>query len=151
MMHCSGCSAPMVEERHFGIVLDRCPKCGSVWFDHKEVNLYLDTHPEIQAQCKPDDTELHLMMLSTRCKEVCPRCNEPTIEHGTIEGIEFRRCSLFCGFLIDSAGFGRLTKLDWSDFAQNPPFNYKPTLAVHAVDLAFRAVLGVVLGILEPG
>jgi Zn-finger nucleic acid-binding protein len=91
----------MKREYRHGVEIERCLRCGGLWFDIDEIHEYLAAHPGVPdthrstvgdfKPLRPDDAA------------TCPCCGEPALHGGSFKEIDYRRCS-WCGGIFIAAG-----------------------------------------------
>lgn len=85
-LSCPNCQAAMQPTQEGAIQLDRCPSCGTTWFDRTELAATV-THAVPGATLawgkreKTDEAPL-----------TCPRCRRPTLVAHTLGAARFYRC-----------------------------------------------------------
>ena len=87
MLLCPDCALPLREEPAAGIRVDRCARCGGIWFDLGELGVYRGSRawvgkalPAFRVSPKEESKR-------------CPRCESKTLRAGSIGGGQsFCRC-----------------------------------------------------------
>jgi len=90
---CPDCSSPTIEVAEAGIVVDKCPGCGGIWFDPDEISEYLKARKATAAETVSDG-DFRISVLGA--KEPCPCCGETSFQLGSFRGVAFQRCG-WCG------------------------------------------------------
>jgi len=105
-MICSRCGTTLSEITVDDIILDRCEKCGGIWFDFAELERILsrDTHglrkllPEYESH---EDKEIESLP--------CPRCDDVLIRMRTpLEGMIYYSCLTCYGRWLDGSELKRI-------------------------------------------
>ncbi len=96
-MKCPNCNIQLREESYGKILLDRCEKCESIWFDSRELASYRE-----RISNKERPTEYHWEFLERDTLSVlsCPRCESHTLKLGEFHGYRLRHCSECSGFFL---------------------------------------------------
>ncbi|HXI14166.1 MAG TPA: zf-TFIIB domain-containing protein [Thermoanaerobaculia bacterium] len=104
-MNCPNCSTALERKKFRGraIEVDRCPKCGGVWFDDGEIASVVGANP-LERLTIPAKAAVKEKMLCPRCGKALLMFNYP----GTMTLIEgCRSCS---GLWVDAPEFQEIAK-----------------------------------------
>lgn len=101
---CPGCRAMMVVETREGISVDRCHKCGGLWFDADELDRHLI--PLYPDGARPPETRIPERGRSTR---KCPRCDRSMSSAGWT-GLVLDRCLMCRGLFVETSELAQLER-----------------------------------------
>lgn len=95
----------MLPEPRSGVVLDRCPVCGTVWFDRTELAAVVTAE-------RPG-VVVHWGRPAAGAPgaggwQACPRDGTPTLRPYDLDGVPFRRCTRCRGIAIAGEDLQRL-------------------------------------------
>ncbi len=143
-MNCPVCGQPMSVLHVHGIELDRCETCQGVWFDYDEMNRYLLRNPDATLVSPRSDVESLLVQRNELTELSCPRCGDMRIERGSVHGLAFLRCEVYCGVFMTDENILKAIELD-PELAPVPPFGLfggEPSLAKAAANAAGETAVG---------
>jgi len=99
-MQCPRCEKVDIEKLELGdVVIDCCPECGGIWFDHTELGTVAgesDGIRKVEGSIPPEAGE--------SCDYLCPRCRVELREllvHSNDEDFSIDRCPSCLGTWID--------------------------------------------------
>lgn len=101
-MDCPSCGKPFESLDIGGLPLDRCEPCRTYWFDRRELEAFLKIVPPLKQ--KRGTGSLKLPTPAT-----CPRCETPTLEHGSWHSVPMARCATCRGLLIGYDGIREIS------------------------------------------
>ncbi len=96
------CGKPFESLDIGGLPLDRCEPCRTYWFDRRELEAFLKIVPPLKQ--KRGTGSLKLPTPAT-----CPRCETPTLEHGSWHSVPMARCATCRGLLIGYDGIREIS------------------------------------------
>ncbi len=103
-LRCPTCGSGMAPEARAGIVLDRCPVCGTVWCDRTELAAVVAAERPGAllgwGRRRPGD--------AARATPRCPRDPGAGLEPWDLDGVPFRRCPTCRGIAIAGEDLQRL-------------------------------------------
>src|SRR5580765_2921578 len=92
-LRCPDCAKRMMPLRCRAVIVDKCPECQGIWFDHAELGVFKNALNDLElsqlrmAPAPPDRKEIAL--------SACPRCEqmleEKTYAYNT--RVQMKRCS----------------------------------------------------------
>jgi PAT family beta-lactamase induction signal transducer AmpG len=114
-MRCPKCRADMEQIEHDGIEVDRCSRCGGIWFDAGEAEL-LSTKDAAAAVDTGQASEGKQYNAIDEYR--CPRCGDEMVKHADPQQphIWYERCTGCQGSFFDAGEFRDLSQLTLSDF-----------------------------------
>lgn len=98
----------MKAESHHGVIVDRCPSCGDLWFDATELNRDLAALSQ-RASHPAWEEKIPIEGFSARS---CPRCPRQELRAAGWGTLALERCPKCHGFLFDA---GELEALEGAD------------------------------------
>lgn len=104
MLTCPRDGTELIEERHHGIEVDRCPTCNGRWLDHHELD-------HLEATIAPDeDARRATIEYAKRPSELtCPVCGERMRAFNyRAYNLEIDTCHQEHGFWLDAGEDGRV-------------------------------------------
>ncbi len=102
-IQCPKCSTAMVGTQEGGIKLDKCPKCGTVWFDRTELSATV-AHLAKGASLGWGNRVVE----ETDKPWVCPRDRSPTLVTYSLGDAKFRRCTKCRGSAVEPGEMDKL-------------------------------------------
>jgi Zn-finger nucleic acid-binding protein len=114
-MQCPGCGNPLEAFRAQSLELDRCPRCGVLWFDAPELRQFL-----ISARSQPTSHELAPVEPPLQGAALCPRCEGQPLERVHWRGIPLAFCAACSGVLLTQSALAAIRVL-WARTAPRPP------------------------------
>ncbi len=98
-MQCPRCENTEIDRLELGeVMIDRCPACGGLWFDHTELEAVTGNSERLRQ------IEASIPKEGTACAAVCPRCQVPLRPLALSSGegeFEIDRCPSCLGSWID--------------------------------------------------
>jgi len=95
---CPVCAVAMLPEQKHTLLLDRCPRCRGLWFDHPELQAYVQKEGLTVRQSLPG-----LRRLPDVGCLACPRCLEPSLEAWRSGATFVSKCRHCSGVFLDLA------------------------------------------------
>ena len=126
-LDCPGCDeGALVAHRVEGVSLDRCDRCGGLWFDPRELD---DLRRALGAVRPRALREKDLVRRSGVVAGACPRGCSGEFVLGELQRIDFRHCTVCRGLFLDADAVIRLLEADrlpprssggprWWDYAE---------------------------------
>lgn len=93
---CPKCSTPMEPAEEGQIKLDKCPKCGTVWFDRTELSA------TVAHMVKGASLGWGVRVESDEKPWVCPRDRKPTLVRYALSDARFYRCTECRGAAVEA-------------------------------------------------
>ncbi len=103
IMECPACSNPMEPLQVGALALDRCPHCGVVWFDARELKQFLSL---VRSLPPSADTAAP----PTQAME-CPRCQAQPLDRAHWRGIPLAFCDTCSGILLTDSALGAVRSI----------------------------------------
>ena len=105
-IRCPGlaCAGRMTPEKRFGVSVDRCERCGGLWFDAQELDRWLG-HADT-SDLQPPESRIPPRSLGSRS---CPRCSCDLHTAGWT-GLILDRCPTCRGLFVETHEFTRMQK-----------------------------------------
>ena len=104
--NCPRCGALLRTERHGAIEIDRCDRCGDLWFDRTELVTFFAYYHSGSTRLEWEK-KLEPLSSSTLPLE-CPRCGTASLYSHDFVGLRLNRCSLCYGFHVSREEFERI-------------------------------------------
>lgn len=115
----AGCAGRMTPERRFGVTVDRCEKCGGLWFDADELDRWL---ADVDAtDVKGPESRIPARGVGSR---PCPRCTH-ALDTAGWTGPVLDRCNNCRGLFVEAGEFTRLQKDELPE--ESDPFESRLT------------------------
>ena len=106
-MKCPACGEELAKKKHHDVVVDKCPACSGIWFDHEElvefIEHFIDDHTDL-----PNATiELNRSVGSVKhlgeSTRPCPRCSVPMakLNYAYDSNVLVDRCHTCNGAWVD--------------------------------------------------
>lgn len=132
----------MKEEDNFGVVVDRCDGCGSIWFDRGEMTAYLEQ--KMSKRFLRNAKRPEIAWEDDAAGPACPRCEGVILSRGVWNQTEFRACRQCRGALLESKALLQLTTIGRSGrhlVGREPPKDGSDA-AGGVLDDLFQALFG---------
>ena len=108
-MQCPSCSGPMHELTYGRVRVDRCPACGSVWFDAHEL-----AQARRRKTLGAKRTKTIVQPLDRTAGYPCPRCQADDMPLVKAQSFEVPRCGACRGFYFEGSAMRSLEER-WRD------------------------------------
>lgn len=92
-MNCPNCSVPLDIYTYKEIEVDKCPRCGGMWFEYEELDELEDMAYEV------DDQKGSLIHREVATDMKCPNCEKP------LKGFQYRLYNMHLEYCEDMHGF----------------------------------------------
>ena len=89
-MNCINCKIELNAQHRYGLTIDVCPSCNSIWFDRGELEFFKRQTRKEQLTKLDESAEFKP---KSGCIVECPKCETRTLEMGEMRGYEAGRCS----------------------------------------------------------
>ena len=109
---CPKCNVEMVEVRFQEVDIDRCPRCGGIWFDAGEDDKLINL-PDSEAI----DTRVNFARRDGKPREMdCPKCHARmiSVQHPLQPLVMAEMCGAKCGMFLDAGEFTDFKKAELS-------------------------------------
>ena len=105
-IRCPGlaCGGSMYPERRRGVTADRCDRCGGLWFDVQELDVWLADAGSLELG--PPESRIPARGLGSR---PCPRCNKALDTAGWTD-LVLDRCMTCRGLFVEASEFVRMQR-----------------------------------------
>lgn len=118
-----GCDGYMAPESRNGVVVDRCGKCRSVWFDIRELDRWLMSHYQLQV-----DPQLEARIPAReRSALQCPRCGAFTQTAGW-NVLVLNQCRTCRGLFVEAHELAHLERALPSDEIESFEARFKAVM-----------------------
>jgi Zn-finger nucleic acid-binding protein len=131
----------MVETAERGVTIDQCVSCGFLWFDQDEITQYMRGQHRRPTFKVPDDAMFKLA--SSTSSQLCTRCNELTLQSGSVFGRSFLWCSACEGLGISDSNVRAIRKDAIKQSTSSPAL---PSQSENALPFAIEVVLTILFG-----
>jgi len=117
-IRCCSCNHLMVEENRYGVTIDVCPNCNSIWFDTGELEALLQAAPpispiELRKATGPRPVVRFTPEVTPYRK--CPHCQKSMAQQNykKISGVIIDRCRIH-GVFLDGMEFEKIQRFEES-------------------------------------
>ncbi len=106
MISCPSCLSSMAEKSHAGLKLDHCAQCSGIWFDHSELESYLNKMRTSGEEGLP--VQLPGSPGLPGHATACPRCRALKLIRRDIQDLEIQQCFACGGVFLERSAVSQI-------------------------------------------